>query len=149
VNNRFNPPADPPAGVGTATGDQPSLTELVSGIVTDAQTLFRQQVVMLRSEFKEDMRRTKEAAKYMGVGATVAAVGALFLVVSLVYLLHWLAAPHLPEWACWAIVGGVLAIGGGIAMYAGKRIFDSFNPLPDKTATALQENVSWITNRQS
>jgi hypothetical protein len=149
VNNRINPSADPPGGVDTASRDQPSLTELVSGIVTDAQTLLRQQVVMLRSEFREDMRRTKEAAKYMGIGATVATVGTLFLLVALVYLLQWLTAPHLPEWACWAIVGGVLAVGGLIAMYAGKRIFDSFNPLPDKTANALQENVSWITSRQS
>ena len=151
MNNRLNTPSEPVPGVdvATAAGDQPSLTDLVSGIVSDAQTLLRQQVVMLRSEFKEDMRRTKEAAKYVGIGAGVAAVGGLFLVVSLVYLLHWLAAPHLPEWACWGIVGGVLAVGGLIAMYVGKRIFESFNPLPDKTVNALQENVSWITNRQS
>jgi len=155
VNNRLNPSADagPGAGIGTATetaaGTQPSMTDLVSGIVSDAQTLLRQQVDMLRTEVKEDMRRTKDAAKYMGIGAAVASLGGLFLVISLVYLLHWLAAPHLPEWACWAIVGGVLAVGGLIAMYVGKRTFDSFNPLPDKTANALQENVSWITNRQS
>lgn len=151
MNNRLNTSSDPGPGAGTATatGDQPSLTDLVSGIVSDAQTLLRQQVVMLRSEFKEDMRRTKEAAKYIGLGATVAAVGGLFLVVSLVYLLLELTAPRLPEWACWAIVGGVLVGGGLIAMYVGKRIFESFNPLPDKTVNALQENVSWITNRQS
>jgi hypothetical protein len=151
VNNRLNTSSDPGPGAGTATatGDQPSLTDLVSGIVSDAQTLLRQQVVMLRSEFKEDMRRTKEAAKYVGLGAAVAAVGGLFLVVSLVYLLHWLTDGRLAEWACWAIVGGVLFVGGLIAMYVGKRIFESFNPLPDKTVNALQENVSWITNRQS
>jgi len=124
------------------------MTELVSGIVTDVQTLIRQQVVMLRSEVKEDMRRTKDAAKYMGVGATLAALGAVFLLISSVYLLNWLA-PALPLWGCWAIVGGVLLVAGAVAVYAGKRIFDSFNPLPDKTAHALQENMTWMTNRQS
>jgi hypothetical protein len=124
------------------------MTELVSGIVSDAQTLLRQQVVMLRSEMKEDMRRTKEAAKYMGLGATLAALGALFLLIGSVYLLNWLA-PDLPLWGCWAIVGGVLLVAGLVAIYAGKRVFDSFNPLPDKTAHALQENLTWMTNRQS
>jgi len=135
------------AGPEAAT-PHPSATELVSGIVSDAQTLLRQQVVMLRAEMKEDMRRTKEAAKYMGFGATMAAVGGLFLLVGVVALLQWLA-PGLPQWACWAIVGGVLVVGGLVAVYAGKRVFDSFNPLPDKTAHALQENLSWIANRQS
>jgi hypothetical protein len=134
-------PTDTAAGQGT-------LTELVSGIVNDAQTLIKQQVVMLRTEFKEDMRRTRDAAKYMGLGAAITAVGGLFLVVSLVYLLQYLF-PTLHEAACWAIVGGTLFAGGLVAMYAGKRIFDSFNPLPDKTATALQENLTWLTNRQS
>ena len=145
TSNRLQTSAD--AGPDTVT-HQPSMTELVSGIVSDAQTLIRQQVSMLRTEIKEDMRRTKEAAKYMGFGAGLAALGGLFLVISLVYLLNWLA-PALPEWACWAIVGGVLFVGGAGAMYAGKRIFDSFNPLPDKSAQALEENLTWIANRQS
>lgn len=134
-------PAAPPGG-------QASLSELVGGIVDDAQTLIRQQVVMLRSEFKEDLRRTKDAAKFMGFGAGLAAVGGLFLVVSLVYLLQYLF-PDLHLAACWAIVGGALTLAGLLAVYAGKRKFDAFNPLPDKTAGALQENVSWLTNRRS
>lgn len=145
TSNRLQTSAD--AGPDTAA-QQPSMTELVSGIVSDAQTLIRQQVAMLRTEIKEDMRRTKDAAKYMGLGAALAALGGLFLVISLVYLIQWLA-PTLPLWACWAIVGGVLVVGGLIAAYAGKRIFDSFNPLPDKTAEALEENLTWIANRQS
>lgn len=138
--------AQPPTETGTPT--QGTMSELVSGILTDAQTLIKQQVVMLRSEFKEDMQRTKEAAKYMGFGAGLAALGGLFLVISLVYLLKYLF-PALAEVACWAIVGGVLLVAGLIAVYAGKKIFDKFNPLPDKTATALQENLTWLTNRQS
>jgi len=40
-------------------------------------------------------------------------------------------------------------VGGLIALFAGKRIFDSFNPLPDKTFNALQENLSWNTTTPS
>lgn len=127
---------------------QPTMTELVAGILNDAQTLIKQQIEMLRVEFKEDLRRTKDAVKYIGIGLVLATLGALFLMISLVFLLEWLFQPRLPLWACWAIVGGAFALLGGVAMYAGKRIFDSFNPLPDKSMHALQENVTWITNRQ-
>lgn len=131
-----------------AAEQQKPITELVSGILSDAQTLIKQQVVMLRSEFKEDMQRTKDAAKYFSLGAGLVSVGGLFLLVAAVYLLNHLF-PGLPLAACWGIVGGLLVVGGLLAVYAGKRLFDRFNPLPDKTAHALQENLTWLTNRQS
>ncbi len=135
----------PPASDRTTPAGQPTVTELVSGILSDAQTLVKQQVTMFRAELKEDIRRTKEATRYLGVGAGLVSLGSLFLVVSLVYLLGWLV-PSLPEFACWAIVGGVLAVAGGIALAVGQHLFNKFNPLPDKTFTALQENVTWIAN---
>ena len=46
----------------------PTLTELVSGIADDAQRLIQQQYQMLRAEVKEDMRRTKAALQYLGLG---------------------------------------------------------------------------------
>lgn len=127
---------------------EPSVTNLVSGILSDAQTLIRQQADMLRAEVRQDVRRTAKVAMYMGVGVGLGAIGALFLLVGLVHLVGWVA-PELPDWASWAIVGGVLAVVGAAAVFAGKRLFDTFNPLPDKTFNALQENLSWITKRQS
>jgi len=116
----------------------------VSGILNDAQTLIRQQAAMLRAEIKEDFRRTGDVARYMSVGAVLCAIGGLFLMISLVYLLNWFA-PSLPVWACWAICGGLYLVLGGVAVYAGKRILDTYNPLPDKTLNALEENLTWKT----
>jgi hypothetical protein len=104
---------------------------------------------MLKAEFKEDLRRTKQTALAFAAGAFLIAVGSALLIVSLVYLLEWLASPHLPLWSCWAIVGGTIVLAGGIAVFIGTRVLASYNPLPDKTFHALQENVSWIANRQS
>src|SRR3954452_1320008 len=50
----------PPAPSGNVTG-------LVSGIIDDAQKLMRQQLEMLKSEVREDFKRSKRAAEYGGL----------------------------------------------------------------------------------
>jgi len=126
---------------------EPTVTELVSGIADDAQRLIRQQYQMLRAEVREDIRRTKSGAKYLGLGAFGAFIGALFLLVALPLFLNWIF--YLPSFAGWAIIGGTLLILGAIALFVGKRMFEHFNPLPDKTLNALEENLSWITKHQN
>ena len=135
-----------PLSNGVAHGDS-TLTQLVSGIADDAQQLIRQQYQMLRAEIREDIKRTTTAVKYLSVGAAGVLIGMLFLVVSLPLLLNWIFA--MPPWAGWAIIGGTMLLVGGIALYTGKRMFNKFNPLPDKTLNALEENISWIAKPRS
>jgi hypothetical protein len=131
-------------------GPEPTLTELVSGIADDAQRLIHQQYQMLRAEVKEDIRRTKSALAYMGFGIGASLVGALFLVVALPLLINdLLDVVTTRPWAGWAIIGGVMLVVGLIGLFAGRRIFQKNNPLPDKTLNALEENLSWIANRRS
>ena len=121
-----------------------SLTSLVTGIVNDAQELMKQQFAMFQAEVKEDMRKTAEASSALGVGMAVTFVGSILLCFTLVYLLNW-AFPTAPLWVWFAVVGGVVtAVGGGL-VYAAYAKFRSFNPLPDKTAQALKENLEWKT----
>jgi hypothetical protein len=124
---------------------EPQITALVSGIINDAQELFKQQVTLVRSEIRSDFQKTKQAVSALALGVGVAAMAAVLACLALVYLLHW-AAPDLPLWACYAIVGGVLAAVGGALIYAGVKKFESFNPLPDQSVEALQENLQWRTN---
>ena len=126
---------------------EPTLTELVTGIAEDAQRLLKQQYQMLRAEIKEDIRRTKSALTYMSAGIVASLIGVVFLVVAVPLLVNWLF--NLPDWAGWAIVGIVMLLLGIVGLFAGKRIFDKNNPLPDKTLNALEENLSWIANRRS
>jgi hypothetical protein len=127
------------------TPPEPNLTVLVSGILNDAQELFRQQIALVRAEVRSDLQKTREAFSALAAGAAVAGVAFLLLCLMLVHLLHW-AAPALPLWACHAIVGGVLAAVGGALIYAGVKKFQSFNPLPDQSVEALRENLQWKTN---
>jgi hypothetical protein len=126
---------------------QPTVTELVSGIMTDAQKLGRQQIDMLKSEFKEDLRRTKQATIYGGVGIVLSTVGGLALVAAIVFVLH--EQFQMSLWGAAAIVGGLLLAGGVASGLVARNLFESFNPLPDKTFNALQENITWKTQPQA
>jgi len=133
-------PAGPPA-------PQPStFTELVSGILNDAQKLVRQQIDMAKAEFKEDLSRTKRATIFGGIGVTLATVGGLTLVGFLVALL---AAFGFSVWASCLIIGGILLAAGITFGVIAQQLFESFNPLPDKTFNALQENLTWKTEPQT
>jgi len=130
-----------------APGTEPTLTQLVSGITEDAQRLIKQQYQMLRAEVKEDIRRTKSALTYMSAGIVASLIGVLFLVVALPLLLNWVF--KWPDWAGFAIIGIVMLLLGIVGLFAGRRIFEKNNPLPDKTLNALEENLSWIANRRN
>jgi hypothetical protein len=126
---------------------EPTLSELISGIADDAQHLIRQQYQMLRAEVREDIRRTKSAVQYLGLGIAGMVIGSLFLLIAVPFFLNWLFG--LPPFAGWAIIGGAALILGIIGFFAGKRIFAHNNPLPDKTLHALEENLSWITKHRN
>lgn len=123
-----------------------TMSELVSGIIDDGQKLIKQQVDMLRAEIREDFRKTKDVAIYLGIGAGLASVGGVMLLVALVHLVRYLTDWDLA--GCWGLVGGLAVAFGAVAFVIGGRILKSYNPLPDKTLNALQENVSWIAKAQ-
>lgn len=128
-------------------GSEPSVTTLVTGIIHDAQELIKEQVALVRTEIRDDFRKTKEGALSLALGLGVVALGAMLLCFALVYLLAW-AVPQVPMWVWFAVIGVLLGAGGGAMIYAGAKKFESFNPLPDQSAQALRENVQWLTNRK-
>lgn len=133
-------PAEP------AAAPQGTVTELVSGIIGDVQKLAKQQFEMLKAEVKEDMSRSKQALVYGGLGVASLTVGGIALVFGLVYLLR--DAAGISEWAAWMIFAGICLTAGVVLGFVARNLFESFNPLPDKTFNALQENVTWQTTPQ-
>ena len=72
ANETVSPPASPPEGQ--------SVTGLVSGIIQDAQELFKQQVALAKAEIKADFHRTVRAATALAVGAAFAVLAAVLIV---------------------------------------------------------------------
>jgi len=131
---------------------EPSLSSLVSGIVSDVQDLIKQQLQLTRREIEEDFRKTREAAALFCVGVGVTLLSAISFCLMFAHLLHWLTAPpgtdlaRLPLWGCHAIVGAVLVIIGGALVSMGKQRMKSVDPVHNPATQALKENVQWMTN---
>jgi hypothetical protein len=130
----------------TTTTTEPSLTTLVTGIASDVQDLVKQQIAMFRAELRDDFQKTKDAAVPMAAGLVCCFLGGIVLCFALAHLLEWAFRPDLPLWACYAIVGGLIAVLGGALAFIGFKRFP--NPLPDRTVAVLEENVQWMTKRK-
>jgi hypothetical protein len=118
-----------------------SMTELVSGIVKDAQDLFRQEGRLLRREIQDDVQKTKEAAVPLAIGLWLILLGSILLSTTLALLL---VAAGLPQWASFGVVGAALFLIGGGVFYVGKKKFDSLHTPLEQSAEALKENLEWL-----
>lgn len=124
---------------------EPSLAQLLTGIINDAKALVRHELALATYEIREDLRKTKTAMLSLGIGIGVAAFGGLLLILMLVHLLHALAG--LPLWACYGIVGGLLAISGAVLLLIGKNTIARIDVVPPQTMETMKENVRWIKER--
>jgi hypothetical protein len=128
------------------TASPGTVTVLVSGIINDVQKLASQQIDMLKAEVREDMQRTRQALVVGGIGLALFTIGGFSLVFGLVYLLRDQAG--VSESNAWMIFAGICLAAGVALGFVARNLFESFNPLPDKTFNALQENLTWKTHPQ-
>lgn len=130
---------------------EPSLASLVTGIASDMQDLVKQQLQLTRHEIEEDLRKSKEAVAMLVLGIAVVFLGAILLCLGLAHLINWatlpagMAPPGFPLWACFGVVGAVLALGGGCLMAMGRSKFQQIHPIDNPATEALKENVEWAT----
>jgi hypothetical protein len=121
---------------------EPTLRELVTGLMHDAKKLLRQEVALATHQIRAELRKIMLAVMSLGFGVGIAASGGLLLILMLVHLLHALTA--LPLWACYGMVGGLFAVVGAVLLVLGKQKMVHIHLVPQKTAKTMQENVQWI-----
>ncbi len=80
-----------------------------------------------------------------GLGAVLAGVGLLFLLLMLVHGLHeWFAWPL---WVCYGLVGATIA-GIGIALILrAQALAGSVQATPRRSLHTMKENIQWIKER--
>jgi hypothetical protein len=77
---------------------------------------------------REDLRKAKMAMLSLGIGMGIAAFSGLLLILMLPHGLNALAG--LPLWACYGIVGGLLAISGGMLLLIGTNTIAGIDGVP-------------------
>ena len=123
------------------------LMSLVSGILDDAKALMRQEAQILKDEVKLELSKAGRAASGFGIGAVLAGVGVLFLLLMVVHGLHeWFAWPL---WVSYGLVGAAIA-GIGIALILrAQALAGSVQATPRRSLHTMKENVQWIKERMT
>lgn len=98
---------------------EPSLLDLLHGIVNDVKELLVEGVTLTKLEVQDELRKAKIAAIEVAIGVSVIASGGILLMLMLVQLLD--AFTEIPLWGCYGIVGAALIVLGGALLIAGKR----------------------------
>jgi drug/metabolite transporter (DMT)-like permease len=124
-----------------------SIGSLLKGILTDLQTLMREEIALARVELTEQATRARTAAVSFGIAAAGLASGGVFLLIAIALgisdALSW------PTWAGFLVVAVVLTLAGFIAYAMARRRLNTVHVVPAETVTTLKENSAWIAKRLS
>jgi hypothetical protein len=131
-----------------ATQSEPSMASLVSGIVSDTQTLIKQEVALARREVKDEIHKAVQAGVSLSIGIGCIAAGGLLLLFMLAHLVNWVLGFEMDRvFAGFGIIGGLaLVIGIGLLLYARSRAED-IHVVPPQTAETMKETAQWIKNQ--
>ncbi len=129
-----------------ATGDAtPTLATLVGGIVTDLQTLIRQELQLARREVQQEFDKAKIGIACLAAGAGLLALAVIPLLFMVVHLISHYTT--IPLWGSFGIVGGGFAVLGAVLIAAGVAKVRQVHVVPPQTAQTMRENVQWIQNQ--
>ena len=124
-----------------------SISGLIRGILTDLQTLIREEIALARVEIREQAGRARTAAMSFGLAVGALLFGVAFLLVAaataIAEVLGW------PVWAGFLVVAVLLSLLGVVSLSAGRRQLRTFHAVPQETVTTLKENSEWIAKRLS
>ena len=123
----------------------PSLTQLVSKTVSDAQRLAKAQVALLQAEMAQTGGKIGMGSLFGLITAGVATFAGLFLLLTLAFVL---VALGLPIWAGMLIVAGLLIVIAAITGLLARRNFSEVKA-PTLSKAEFEKTKAAITGRSS
>lgn len=126
---------------------EPTLAELVNGLMSDATLLLHQELALAKQELYEEADKAKSAMASLGVGIGIAVIGGLLLIIMLVHALQ--ALTEWPIWTCYGIVGGFFAVLGAALLYRARQQISHIDIVPQLTVETMKENIRWFKRKAS
>jgi uncharacterized membrane protein YqjE len=122
-----------------------SVGELVSGIASDLSTLMRQELDLAKVEVRQEVSKAGKAAGMLGGAGLAGWMVALFLSLTLIWLLD---SAIDAGWAA-LIVAVIWAVIGAVLFAIGRNRLKSVDPTPHRTVETVKEDVEWLKSRNS
>jgi hypothetical protein len=116
---------------------------LVKGAFEDVERLATQHIKLFKKELTDDMTKAAQGLISLIIGLNVLFVGVVLLAFAAA---HGLMTAGLPSWAGYLIIGILVCIGGGVALFLALNRFKAATPVAEKSIEALEEDAKWLKN---
>lgn len=124
---------------------EPSLGELLGGLVGNMQDLIRGEVGLAKQELKEEAKQAGVGAGMLAGAGVMALVGLIFVGLTATYALTLV----LPGWAAALIVAALFLIVGFVLYRLGRQRLQRIDPVPRQSIESLKEDTEWIKQQVS
>jgi hypothetical protein len=122
-----------------------SIGHLMSEVLQDVSTLFRQEVALAKAEIKEEATKAGKAGGMLAGAGFAGYMVAVLLSLALVFALD---AVMPLGWA--AVVVAVLwAVVGGVLYSLGRKRMKDVDPVPRQTVETLREDAQWVRDQRN
>ncbi len=118
-----------------------SVAELLTDLSQQFSTLFRQEVLLARTEATQRLQAFAKDAVVIGVGAALGLAALMAGTAALVLLLIQL---NVMPWIAAVIVAAALAILGGVLVQARLHAMRRRTVVPVETVESIKETAQWI-----
>jgi uncharacterized membrane protein YqjE len=118
-------------------GNRP-ISAVLHDIVSNLQDIVRSELRLARTEFRQEMGKSRHAAILLGIGISLLNFSVLFLLLAIVYALSLVV----PAWMAALIVGAGIGLIAALCVGLGISRFKRVRAAP-KTAASIKETVEW------
>ena len=117
-----------------------SLGELLSALASQSAGLVRDEVALAKQEIREKLSQLQAAVLILAIGGLIGLLALMVLSAAAILAL----VPVVGAWQAALIVGGVLAVTGGIIALVGVERLKRTNLKPEQTLETLEEDKEWL-----
>lgn len=116
-----------------------SISDLFQDALRHLQEIVRAEVLLAKTEIKEEAIKSGKALALLGIGVAVALYAVGFLLLTIVYALE----NAFPPWLAGFIVAMALVAAAIILIGLGRTRSRQIHVTPEKTIQTMKENIEW------
>jgi uncharacterized membrane protein YqjE len=118
-----------------AARSEPSFGQLIGRTTHDLNELVRAELDLAKAEMRDEVKEAAKGVVLLGVGLMPVLIGAIVLV----FAAAWALAAHTGNAVAFAIVGGALAVLGGLFGFGALAKFGKVRGLPRTRKTLTRD----------